>query len=141
MAQFTPLSALAGGALLGLGTVALWWLNGRIAGVSGILGRALVGPGRGEPLLFLLGLVLGAGLFLLLGGQAPAPRAEMPVALLAAAGLLVGYGTALGNGCTSGHGVCGLARLSPRSFAATAVFLLVAFATTWTLRHALGIAT
>ncbi|MFT4248839.1 MAG: YeeE/YedE thiosulfate transporter family protein [Pseudomonas sp.] len=140
MTGSVPLAALAGGALIGTGAVALWWLNGRIAGVSGILGRALTGPAPGEQALFLLGLVLGAGLFLLLGGHAPVPRPPLPVALLAAAGLLVGYGTALGNGCTSGHGVCGLARLSPRSLAATVVFLLAAFATTWTLRHALGIA-
>lgn len=140
MSQFTPGSALAGGALIGAAAVLLLCLVGRIAGISGILERALVGPERAWRWAFLLGLVVGAGTFLLLGGQIPPARTALPAWLLALAGGLVGYGAALGSGCTSGHGVCGIARLSKRSFAATATFLLVAFATTYVVRHVFKVA-
>jgi uncharacterized protein len=139
--HFTPYAALAGGVLIGLAAVLLLWLNGRIAGVSGVA-AGLWFSVRGERLwrlLFLVGLVLGGGAWVLLSGE-PAPRRTgFPVAALVIAGLLVGYGTSLAGGCTSGHGVCGLARLSPRSLAATAVFLVVAIVTTFLVRHGLHI--
>jgi uncharacterized membrane protein YedE/YeeE len=124
--------------LIGLAAVLLLWLNGRVAGVSGIAGGlwfALPGE-RAWRLLFLLGLVAGAALWALLAPAVPQPRSGSVVALLLA-GLLVGYGTSLAGGCTSGHGVCGLARLSARSLAATAVFLLSGIVTTFVVRHLL----
>ena len=146
MTSFTPASALAGGLLIGLAAVLLMLLNGRIAGVSGIA-AGLVWPDRDAPpgsglwrALFLLGLVAGAGGCAALGFPMAPPRLGFPPLLLVIAGLLVGYGTALAGGCTSGHGVCGLARLSPRSFVATGVFLGVAIVTTFVTRHLLGVA-
>lgn len=131
---------LLGGAMIGLAAVLLMGLLGRIAGISGIVG-GLLPPGpageRGWRLAFLLGLVAGpllVGLVLGRTGIGP-PLASLPVLL--AAGLLVGFGTVLGNGCTSGHGVCGLARLSPRSLAATLTFMASAVATVFVVRHLL----
>ncbi|RMX07824.1 YeeE/YedE family protein [Corticibacter populi] len=146
MNGFTPISALVGGTLIGTACVLLLWLNGRIAGISGILGGALAGPERLWRWLFLAGLVVGTGVYVGLshawgGTPPPAPRQALPVWLLPLAGLLVGYGSALGRGCTSGHGVCGLARLSLRSLVAVPVFLCCAIATTWLVRHVLGLAT
>lgn len=141
MSSFTPWSALAGGALIGLAAVLLLWCNGRIAGISGIAGGLWFAP-HGERAwrwLFLVGLALGAGAWALLAPAAPPPRQGFPLSLLLLAGLLVGYGTSLGGGCTSGHGVCGLARLSPRSLVATAVFMASAAATTYVVRHLLGL--
>jgi len=141
MSSFTPWSALAGGALIGLAAVLLLWCNGRIAGVSGIAGGLwFARPGeRAWRWLFLVGLLLGAGLWALLSPTPVTPRRGFPVSLLLLAGLLVGYGTSMSGGCTSGHGVCGLARLSPRSLAATAVFMLAGAATTYVVRHLLGV--
>ena len=140
IANFTPYHALAGGMLIGSAAVLLLWLNGRLAGVSGIAAGLVTGAvdwrWRG---LFLLGVIVGAGLCYAIGGNAPAPRPDFPPWLLAAGGLLVGFGTALGHGCTSGHGVCGLGRLSLRSLVATAVFLVTAIATTFVVRHVLGV--
>jgi len=139
--NFTPFSALAGGVLIGASAVLLLWLNGRIAGISNIAG-GLLDWRRGDVLwrlLFLAGLVAGAGLFYALFGDAPAPRAEFPVWLLGLGGVLVGFGTSLGSGCTSGHGVCGLGRLSARSLVATLVFLVTAIATTFVVRHVFGV--
>jgi uncharacterized membrane protein YedE/YeeE len=139
--EFTPWSALGGGLLIGLAAVVLLALDGRIAGVSGIA-RGLWFSGRGERpwrLLFLLGLVAGAGIWALAGGAVPLPRAHFPPALLVLAGIFVGYGTSLGGGCTSGHGVCGVARLSPRSLVATGIFLATAILTTTIVRHVLHI--
>jgi uncharacterized protein len=138
--NFTPYSAAAGGSLIGAAAVLLLWLNGRVAGVSGILAGAI----RAQPdwrwrVAFLVGLAGGAALCYAVAGGPPPARAGFPRALLALAGVLVGFGTALGGGCTSGHGVCGLARLSIRSLVATLVFLVVAIATTFVLRHLLGI--
>jgi uncharacterized membrane protein YedE/YeeE len=122
--DFTPWSSLAGGVLIGAAASLLWLGIGRVAGVSGVLFGALLGP-REERLwraLFLVGLVLG-GLalgVLLPGGVGVSPR---PLGVLAVAGLLVGFGTRVGGGCTSGHGVCGVSRLAPRSLVATAVFV------------------
>lgn len=143
MTEFTPVSALVGGLLIGLAASLLLWLNGRIAGISSVLGRLLLWRAgdrvwRG---LFLLGLLLGAGAWAALGDAAQPPRSGMPLPLLLAAGLLTGYGTSLANGCTSGHGVCGLARFSLRSLVATATFLGVAIVTVWLTRHVLGLST
>jgi uncharacterized protein len=140
MTQFTPVSALVGGTLIGASSVLLLWLNGRIAGISGIAnGIASRDTGdRSWRWLFIVGLVGGAGLYAWLRGGIPPVRQGFPAGLLAIAGLLVGYGSALGNGCTSGHGVCGLARLSPRSLVATVVFLATAVLTTHVVRHVFG---
>lgn len=145
MVGFTPGSAAAGGALIGLAAVLLWWLNGRIAGVLGVAGGVLasspVSGGRVWRLLFLLGLVLGSAAWFGLSGRVPTVRTGLHPGLLIAAGLLVGYGTTMAGGCTSGHGVCGLGRLSLRSAVAVAVFLVVAIVTTGLTRHLLGWAT
>lgn len=131
------LGGLGGGAVLGLAATLVLALDGRIAGISGILAGLLGGPGdRPWRLAFLLGLPAGAGVYLLLAGGLPQQVAASPPLLLVA-GLLVGGGTRLGSGCTSGHGICGLARRSPRSLAATAVFMGVAMATVFVVRHVL----
>jgi len=132
--------ALAGGVLIGLAATLLLWLNGRVAGVSGILAGVLF-PRPGEVawrVAFLAGLVAaGAAAIALLPGIAT-PRTGFPPLALVAAGLLVGFGASLGNGCTSGHGVCGLGRLSTRSLVAVLTFMATAVATTWVVRHAGG---
>jgi uncharacterized membrane protein YedE/YeeE len=131
MEHFTPWSALAGGALIGAGATLLYWLNGRIAGVSGICG-GLLAWARGDTAWrawFVVGLVLGTGLYAASGGLAFEPRDHWPLAPLIAGGFLVGFGTRLGSGCTSGHGVCGLARGSRRSLAATVTFMVTAVLT------------
>jgi len=139
MSHFTPWTALAGGSLIGLAAVLLLWLNGRIAGVSGIAG-GLWFSARGDRVwraLFLVGLIVGAGAWVAFKGTAPLPRPSFPTGLLVIAGLLVGYGTALSHGCTSGHGVCGVARGSVRSLVATSVFLGFGIMTTFVVRHLL----
>jgi uncharacterized membrane protein YedE/YeeE len=137
--MITPdwIGGLGGGLVLGLAATLALALDGRIAGISGILGGLFTVPGdrpwRGA---FLLGLPAGAGAYLLLAGGLPQDlSASTPV--LVAAGLLVGAGTRLGSGCTSGHGICGLARRSPRSLAATATFMAVAMLTVFVVRHVL----
>lgn len=132
--------ALAGGVLIGLAATLLLWLNGRIAGISGVLGGVLF-PQRSDlrwRIAFLVGLVLAAGLYLAVAPGAHAPREGFSRAGLLAAGLLVGVGTRMGNGCTSGHGVCGLGRLSMRSLAAVLTFMATAIVTTFLIRHVLG---
>jgi uncharacterized protein len=134
--QFTPWASLGGGLLIGLATAMLLLLNGRIAGISGILG-GLLRPVRGDKgwrIAFALGLVCAPLVF---GLFAPLPAVQVDAgsAMLVAAGLLVGVGTRYGSGCTSGHGVCGLSRLSPRSLVATIAFMLAGFATVFVLRH------
>lgn len=134
------LTALAGGVLIGLSAALLLWLNGRIAGVSGIL-NGVVLPKAGDVswrVAFLAGLIAAGGLYMAVVPGAPLPRTDFPRAGLVIAGLLVGFGTRMGNGCTSGHGVCGLGRLSMRSFAAVMTFMVTAIATTFFLRHLLG---
>lgn len=129
--------ALAGGVLIGLAATLLLWLTGRTAGVSGILGGVLL-PRRDDAawrVAFLSGLVVAAGLYMAFVPAAPVPRTEFPRAALLVAGVLVGFGTRMGNGCTSGHGVCGLGRLSMRSFAAVGVFMATAIGTTFLVRH------
>lgn len=129
--------ALLGGVLIGLSAMLLLWLDGRIAGVSGIANGVLL-PKAGDVAwraAFLVGLVVAAGLYITFVADAPQPRADFPRAGLVVAGLLVGFGTRMGNGCTSGHGVCGIGRLSKRSFAAVLVFMATAIATTYAVRH------
>lgn len=123
------IASIAGGALIGLAAVLLWLLIGRIAGISGIAGRALHSLGRGRPrwpLAFLLGLGAGAWLVIYLSGSRPVPPEDFSPLWLLFAGLLVGFGTRLGSGCTSGHGVCGLSRFSLRSLTATGIFMVTA---------------
>ncbi|WP_199154340.1 YeeE/YedE family protein [Chromobacterium sp. ASV23] len=133
--HFTPWSALAGGALIGLAAAWLVLLNGRVAGISGIVGHLLApGADKGWRLAFVAGLVLSPWLYRLFAAPPTIVLDDKPW-LLIAAGLLVGFGTRLGAGCTSGHGVCGLARLSPRSLAATLTFMAAGFAAVWLVRH------
>jgi uncharacterized membrane protein YedE/YeeE len=138
---FTPVSALLGGALIGLAATALYAATGRIAGISGIVGGLLrAGTTASDAawrLLFLAGLVVGAATVAAVAG-APMVRIEASWPILVLAGLLVGYGTQLGSGCTSGHGICGIARFAPRSIAATLVFMGVAAATVFVMRHVVG---
>jgi uncharacterized membrane protein YedE/YeeE len=140
VANFTPLSSLLGGMLVGLASIGIMLLTRRIAGISGILGGVLT-PTRGDfawRVAFMLGLI-GAGAALHRLEPAALSTAGAPgPGLLVLAGLLVGFGTRLGNGCTSGHGVCGVSRLSPRSLVATGVFMLSAGVTVWAVR-ALGV--
>lgn len=137
---FTPISALLGGLLIGLAAASFVLLNGRIAGISGVLG-GLLQPRAGDigwRAAFVAGLLLAPLLYWLLLGPLPVPHIEAGTGTLVAAGLLVGVGTRYGSGCTSGHGVCGLSRLSPRSLAATLAFMSAGFATVFVLRHLLG---
>jgi uncharacterized membrane protein YedE/YeeE len=137
--SFTPLHALAGGALIGLSATLLYAGLGRIAGISGILNQLLHGAEeRGWRIAFLLSLIAGAALWFAFGQGVAAPRVDFPLAWLIVAGLLVGFGTRLGNGCTSGHGICGLSRLSRRSLVAVLVFMGCAALTVFVLRHVLG---
>ena len=134
--DFTPVSALLGGMLIGLAATVLYAGIGRIAGISGILNSAIEQRcERGWRVAFLLGLVAAAGLWLAFAGIAP--RSGFPLPWLLAAGLLVGFGTRLGGGCTSGHGICGLARFSKRSLLAVVVFMSTGILTTTLLRHGL----
>jgi uncharacterized membrane protein YedE/YeeE len=139
MEHFTPVSAAIGGATIGLSATMLWLGIGRIAGISGILG-GLMTAGRGDAgwrWMFLAGLLAGPMLVFALTGQPAVTVAAGPGGLIAA-GLLVGFGTRLGGGCTSGHGVCGIARLSPRSIGATALFMTSAAATVFFTHHLAG---
>ena len=141
MEGFTPFSAIVGGALIGLSAAILWVANGRVAGISGIVG-GLVAPFNGDfawRAAFIAGILAAPLLYRAAGGTLPhfAPPASLAVVIVA--GVLVGFGTRLGSGCTSGHGVCGLARLSPRSLAATGVFLIAAMATVFVARHIVAV--
>jgi uncharacterized membrane protein YedE/YeeE len=137
--EFTPWSALLGGALIGLSAVVLMASQGRIAGLSGIFGGLLRRPDDAEfrwRLVFILGLLAGTALTAALGFFKPESLAfSGGIWVTAIGGLLVGIGTALGSGCTSGHGICGLARLSSRSLAATVTFMAIAIATVFVTRH------
>lgn len=132
------LLSLGGGVLIGLAAGGLYFLAGEIAGVTGIVRRAFIGPERVWRVAFLGGMAAAALAWLLTGNVAAATAGLHDLSLwtLIGAGLLVGVGTDLGNGCTSGHGVCGLSRLSPRSLAAVMVFMAVAVLTVWIIRHA-----
>ncbi|MEM9074346.1 MAG: YeeE/YedE thiosulfate transporter family protein [Myxococcota bacterium] len=131
MEHFTPISSLLGGLLVGIASAALLLLHGRIAGISGILGGALRGPDRSWRLFFLAGLAAGGGLIAILSPSAFAVDIDRSLPVLALAGLLVGVGTRLGGGCTSGHGICGLSRFSKRSAVAVITFMSVAALTVW----------
>lgn len=140
MASFDPISALLGGALIGLASVLLMALTGRIAGISGIFGGCLTFA-TGDKVwrfAFIAGLVLAPVASGLLGY--PLPKPDMPAswALIVIAGLLVGFGARLGGGCTSGHGVCGIARLSARSIVATVIFMASAVVVVAIMRHGFG---
>ena len=135
---FTPLTALLGGALIGLAATVLYVGNGRIAGISGILNHALERRDeRGWRIAFLAGLIAAAAAWFAFSGDVA--RSGFPLPWLIAAGLLVGFGTRLGNGCTSGHGICGLARLSMRSLLAVLAFMASGIATVYVLRHVLAV--
>jgi uncharacterized membrane protein YedE/YeeE len=139
MEHFTPFSALAGGALIGLAAVVLMLFHGRIAGISGIVG-GLLAPRTGDVAwraAFLVGMIVAAAV-LAAAGFAPVLRERPALGIIVLAGLLVGFGTRLGSGCTSGHGVCGLARLSQRSLAATLVFMVSAALVVFVTRHVLA---
>lgn len=140
MTEFTPLSALLGGALIGLAAAWLLWMNGRIAGISGIV-AGLLQPRSGEfawRLAFVAGLV-GAGIVSAqLLPERVAYNIDRSTLALVGAGLLVGFGTRLGSGCTSGHGVCGLSRLSRRSLASVFTFMFTGAVTVWLTRSILG---
>ncbi len=128
------LASLAGGLLIGASAVMLLVLNGRTAGISGIVGRLAQGVGLATNLAFVLGLLLGPMAYLSLVGGWPQMEISTPWPLIALAGLLVGFGSRMGSGCTSGHGVLGLARLSRRSMAAVATFLAAGIAAVAVLR-------
>jgi len=140
MHNLTPFSGLLGGALIGLAASMLMILTGRLAGVSGVLGGLLTPrPGdRAWRVAFIAGLIAAPLLAALAGAPLPAPRMTSNMALIALAGLLVGFGTRIGNGCTSGHGVCGFARLSTRSITATLIFMITAIITVAIARHGFG---
>ena len=138
--HFTAWQSLAGGMLIGLAAAMFVLLNGRIAGISGIVG-GLLAPKTGDigwRVMFIAGM-LGAPLVHALFARLPTLQIDAGMGGLVAAGLLVGVGTRYGSGCTSGHGVCGISRLSPRSFAATAAFMGAGFGTVYLLRHLLNV--
>ena len=140
MTEFTPISALVGGLLIGGAAALLLILNGRVAGISGIVG-GLLQPQQndlGWRLAFLAGLLLAPGVYMLAGGTPPAVEITSDRGILVVGGVLVGIGSRLGAGCTSGHGVCGIGRGSPRSLAATAMFMSVAVLTVFVTRHLIG---
>lgn len=140
MEHFTPWSSLVGGTLIGLSAALLLATNGRIAGISGILGGLLSpwGEDRGWRITFLVGLVAGCALARAVTGGGPEVQMIVGVPALIVAGLLVGVGTRVGNGCTSGHGVCGMARFSPRSLVATLTFMFTGGLTVFLVRHMIG---
>ena len=140
MENFTPVSASIGGALIGLSAVILMGMNGRIAGISGVF-SGVVFAENGDKLwraLFVIGLVLGPVAYTLVKGEAPTFELSASLPLIIIGGLLVGFGTRLGSGCTSGHGVCGLSRLSPRSMASVALFMGAGMATVAIARLVFG---
>ena len=141
MTDFTPMSALIGGLLIGASAALLLLLNGRIAGISGILGGLLLQPTRSEVgwrAAFLAGMLLAPLLYGASTAALPHIPIDASVGVLIIAGLLVGYGSRLGGGCTSGHGVCGIGRASPRSLAATIIFMATAVVTVFITRHLMG---
>lgn len=139
--DFQPLAALTGGIFIGLSVTLLLWLNGRIGGISGITHVALfAGPNAREGgwrWLFLLGLVGGAAIYNWLVAPVPLTVNGLSPWAVIIGGFFVGFGTRLGNGCTSGHGVCGIGRLSPRSLVATLIFMLVAMVTVFVTQNLL----
>ena len=137
MSEFTPVSAIIGGALIGLAAVLMMLNTGRITGISSITAGLLTPPAEGRLWrgAFIIGLISAPWLYLPAGGILPHITVSASDPMLVVAGLMVGFGTRLGAGCTSGHGVCGLARLSARSIAATACFMLTGMLTVFIVRH------
>jgi uncharacterized membrane protein YedE/YeeE len=137
--NFTPVSGLIGGLLIGLATVLLILFNGRIAGISGIVSGLLAtkDPEIGWRAVFVVGLLLGAFVYMLATGVALPFNIQASLPVMVIAGLLVGFGTRLGSGCTSGHGICGIARFSKRSIVATLVFFVTAIITVFLTYHVL----
>ena len=136
--EFTPIGSTLGGVLIGLAAVLMMAFNGRIAGISGILGRLIPPYREADPfgaLSFLLGLIVAPLIYGALSGTPFNQTVSNNAGLMIAGGLLVGFGAGYGGGCTSGHGVCGIARLSPRSLIATAIFITTGFATVFVMRH------
>jgi uncharacterized membrane protein YedE/YeeE len=140
MTEFTPVSALIGGALIGLSAAMLMLFTGRIAGISGIFGGCMTAPAndRNWRLAFVAGLIVAPLVTALVDLPLTLPRMPANWGVVIAAGLLVGFGSRLGSGCTSGHGICGIARLSPRSIAATAIFMATAMIVVFVMRHVIG---
>ena len=139
--EFTPLASTIGGVLIGVSAVMLMLFNGRIAGISGIVSRLFPpydGAGPGGAAAFIIGLLAAPLVYAAVAGAPFAQTVSGNVSLMAIAGLLVGFGAAYGGGCTSGHGVCGMARLSIRSIVATAIFMTTAFITVFVMRHVVG---
>lgn len=141
--EFTPLVSLLGGGLIGASAVLLMATNGRIAGISGILSSILTrngaSQGFSQGLVFVIGLLISVPVWILINGQAPVQTITKNLPLLAVSGVLVGFGSVLGNGCTSGHGVCGISRLSGRSIVVTITFIATAFIAVFLLRHVIGV--
>lgn len=140
MENFTPLSALLGGALIGLSASLLLLLNGRTAGISGIMNGLFIAPKKEELWrgLFLLGLVIGAACFQFFSDDGLALREGYPVWAIIIGGFLVGFGTRMGSGCTSGHGICGISNFSIRSITATVTFMASGMITVFVFKHLLG---
>ncbi len=141
MENFTPVSSLLGGALIGLSITILLLFNGRIAGISGIMNGLFLSP-KNEAmwrLAFLVGLALGAFIFQLFSTESLLPKNPSPLWLIAIGGFLVGIGTRLGSGCTSGHGICGIANLSKRSIFATLTFMSSGIITVYIVKHIIGL--
>lgn len=141
MENFTPIPALIGGVLIGTSATLLLLFNGRIAGVSGILGNLVIpgSDGRLWRVLFLAGLIVSGFIYHMVFPDIFHPRPDYPIVLLIAGGFIVGFGTRMGGGCTSGHGVCGIGRLSGRSVVATLVFMTTGIITVYIIRHLIGI--
>ena len=140
MENFTPYTAFSGGMLIGLSVAIMLFFNGRITGISGFIAEVLT-PKVDEWLwrmVFLTGMIIGSFVFVFLFPDTFVPRTGFPLSLLIIGGLLVGFGTKLGSGCTSGHGICGLAQLSPRSLVATIVFMFSGAITVFIIRHIVG---
>ena len=140
MADFTPISAAIGGVLIGFSAVLLMLLNGRVAGITGVFAGLLdpISTDRAWRATFIAGLIAAPLSAVLIGWTLPVPQMPASLLVVAGAGLLVGFGTRLANGCTSGHGVCGIARLSPRSLVATGVFMAAAIVVVALTRHVFG---
>jgi len=140
--EFTPILSLLGGGLIGASTVLLMATNGRIAGISGIISRTLppsaAAPELLQGLFFVIGLLVSAPIWIMVNGQSLVQTVSDNLPLLCVAGVFVGFGSVLGNGCTSGHGVCGISRLSGRSIVATVTFMSTAFISVLLLRHVIG---
>ncbi|WP_017327806.1 YeeE/YedE family protein [Synechococcus sp. PCC 7336] len=140
MAEFNWFTALLGGVAIGISATVLFAFNGRIAGISGILNGAIqFSAAESWRWIFLLGMLLGGALYEYAIAPLPTPRSSFVPASMVLGGFLVGWGTRMGSGCTSGHGVCGLGRLSSRSFAAVLTFLATGFMTVFAIRHLFGL--